>query len=90
RFDLELTRVPTARYPNLFVTHTRLQTSSDYKLLMYVDMRQGQSAALGGEAAEFGLGTLGAGGAVGSSIALGLTTTLALDKLLSPVFGCTE
>jgi acyl carrier protein len=40
RFDLELVRVPTARYPNLFVTHIRLQTSSDYKLLMYVDMRQ--------------------------------------------------
>jgi hypothetical protein len=42
RFDLELIRVPTARHAYLFVTHIRLQTSSDYKLLMYVDMRQGQ------------------------------------------------
>jgi hypothetical protein len=42
RFDLELIRVPTVRYSYLFVTHTRLQTSSDYKLLMYVDLRQSQ------------------------------------------------
>ena len=42
RFDLEFIRVPTARYPYLFVTHTRLQTSSDYKLLMYLDMKRSQ------------------------------------------------
>jgi hypothetical protein len=44
RFDLELIRVPTTRNPNLSVTHTRLQTPSDYKLLMYVDPRQGHLA----------------------------------------------
>jgi hypothetical protein len=39
RFDLEL--IPTARYSYFLVTHTRLQTSSAYKLLMCGDMRQG-------------------------------------------------
>jgi RHS repeat-associated protein len=36
----------------------------------------------------FGLGALGAGGAVGSSVALGTAATIALDKLLAPAFGC--
>ncbi len=46
------------------------------------------TAAATGE--TFGLGVLGAGGAFATSTVLGVATTLGLDKLLAPVFGCTE
>jgi len=35
---------PTARYSRLLVTHSRLQTSSDYNPLMYADTRQGHTS----------------------------------------------
>jgi hypothetical protein len=43
-FDLKLVRVPTARYPDFLVNNVRPPDHHPaYKLLMYVETRQGQT-----------------------------------------------